>query len=590
MTTLRNIQIIGLFIALATLGNGCANIGALNGGKKDTTPPRVVTARSTPNFQTNFKKQPIRLVFDEYIKLDDVFKQVVISPPLDESPTVESKDSRSVILTFGKDVILRENATYTINFGSSVKDLNEGNVAKNLRFVFSTGDHIDSLTVVGRIIDAVSGQPVDGALLMLYDNFSDTIVRKKKPFYFGRTEKDGIARIENVREGSFKAFALVDKDQNYLFNQDIERIGFPDSLIKVSLINNAPQLFPPDTSTTEKTENNSQSKPQLPVKKSPKDTSSKGAISNVKRQTSNLTIRLFDPIKKSQLMTKEADKYGVVKLIYNDEPKKVKISFDQIGQTVFTEVSKDTLLVFYDLTQETAWNLIAKNDTFPNDTIRVRTKGRADFLKKTKLEAVNAPKSMSKHPAKPIVLTFTNPLQSIDSQRIELLDSAKKTVPLSIKRDSTSPRKLQFNANWQEGKRYTLRILPSALTDIYGAKNDTVSMFIGVQLKEEFGDLTLKISHLDSTKNHIVQVIGGGGLVEKEFYIEQKSKFNARIETIQADGYTIKIIEDLNKNRHWDTGDYDKHTQPERIFSQIAEPLRANWEVEVEIEVQFKEE
>lgn len=589
MTTLRNIQIIGLFIALATLVNGCANIGALNGGKKDTTPPRVVAARSTPNFQTNFKKQPIRLVFDEYIKLDDVFKQVVISPPLDESPTVESKDSRSVVLTFGKDVVLRENATYTINFGSSVKDLNEGNVAKNLRFVFSTGDHIDSLTVVGRIVDAVSGQPVDGALLMLYDNFSDSIVRKKKPFYFGRTEKDGIARIENVREGSFKAFALVDKDQNYLFNQDIERIGFPDSLINVSLINNAPQLFPPDTSTSPKIDN-IENVPQVPKKKLPKDTVGKAETLNFKRQTSNLVIRLFDPIKKSQLMTREADKYGVVKLIYNDEPKKVKINFDQIGQTVFTEVSKDTLLVFYDLTQETAWNLMAKNDTFPTDTIRVRTKGRADFLKKTKLEAVGAPKSMSKHPTKPIVLMFTNPLQNIDSQRIELLDSAKKTVPLSIKRDSTRPRELQFDANWQEGKRYTLRVLPSALTDIYGAKNDTVSMFIGVQLKEEFGDLTLKISHLDSTKNHICQVINGGGTVEKEFYIEQKSKFNARIQTIQADVYTIKIIEDLNKNRRCDTGDYDKHTQPERIFSQIAEPLRANWEVEVEIEVDFKRE
>jgi Bacterial Ig-like domain len=588
MTTLRNIQILGLGLALAALTNGCANIGALNGGKKDTTPPRVVTARSTPNYQTNFKKQPIRLVFDEYIKLDDVFKQVVISPPLDENPTVESKDSRSVVVTFGKDVVLRENATYTINFGSSVKDLNESNVAKNLRFVFSTGNKIDSLTVVGRVIDAVSGQPVDGALFMLYDNFSDTIVRKKKPFYFARTEKDGIARIENVGEGSFKAFALVDKDQNYLFNQDVERVGFADSLLTVSLANNAPQLFPPDTSTVEKT-GNLEVPPQYSSKKTPKDTANKAANAKPK-PTSNLTIRLFDPVKKSQLMTKETDKYGVAKLIYSDEPKKVTIKFDQIGQTVLTEVSKDTLLVFYDLAQETAWNLIAKNDTFPNDTVRVRTKGRADFLKKTKLEALNAPKFINKHPTKPIVLSFTNPLQNIDSQRIELLDSAKKTVPLSIKRDSASPRKLSINANWQEGKRYTLRILPSALTDIYGFKNDTVSMTIGVQLKEEFGDLTLKITHLDSTKNYICQVLSGGGMVEKEFYIEQQARFNTRLETIQPDGYTIKIIEDVNKNRRWDTGDYDKHTQPERVFSQMAESLRANWEVVVEIDVQFKEE
>jgi hypothetical protein len=420
---------------------------------------------------------------------------------------------------------------------------------------------------------------------MLYDNFSDTIVRKKKPFYFGRTEKDGFARIENVREGSFKAFALVDKDQNYLFNQDVERVGFPDSLVKISLTSNAPQLFPPDTSTVPKI-GSFENVPQVPKKKSPKDT----LPSIPKSPTSNLVIRLFDPVKKSQLMSKETDKYGVVKLLYNDEPTAIKLDYDKIGQTIFTEVSKDTLLIFYDVTQETAWNLMAKNDTFPNDTIRVRTKGRADFLKKNKLEALNAPKSIGKHPTKPIILTFTNPVQNIDSQRIELLDSAKKSVPLSIKRDSTSPRKLHLNANWQEGKRYTLQILPAALTDIYGAKNDSVSMIVGIQKKEDFGDLSLKITHLDSTKNHICQVINGAGFIEKEFYVEQKSKLTARVETIQADGYTIKIIEDTNKNRRWDTGDYDKRTQPERIFTQVTETLRANWEVEVEVDAPFKYE
>jgi hypothetical protein len=324
--------------------------------------------------------------------------------------------------------------------------------------------------------------------------------------------------------------------------------------------------------------------PKFPRNPSQKDTT-KGKV----EASSNLVIRLFDPVKKSILLTKETDKYGVAKLIYNQEPTQTKVNYDQLNQTVFTEVSKDTLLVFYDLNQDVAWNLTAKNDTFPTDTVRVRTKGRADFLKKTKFEAYSVPKSISKHPTKPIILAFTNPIQNIDSQRIELLDSAKNKVPLSIKRDSASPRKLQFMANWQEGKRYTLQILPKALTDMYGLQNaDTVAMNIRIQLKEEFGDLALKISKLDSTKNYICQVISGDGRIEKAFYIEQKKQFNARVETIQPNGYTIKIIEDTNKNRLWDTGNYDKRTQPERIFQKIAEPLRANWEVEVEIEQPFE--
>ncbi len=583
----KNIIHIGLFIAVLFLTNGCANIGALNGGTKDTTPPRIITARSTPNYQTNFKKQTVRLVFDEYITLTDVFSQVVVSPPLNERPVVESKDSRSVILTFGKDEILRENATYTINFGTSVKDLNEGNVAKNLRFIFSTGDKIDSLSVVGKIVDAVSGQPVEGALLMLYDNFSDTVVRKTKPFYFAKTEKDGIARIENVKEGRFKAFALIDKDQNYLFNQDVERVGFPDSLLTISLANNAPNRFAPDTTSSIEKINNQGITPTIPKNTLLKDTAK--SVLNVKIQTSNLQIRLFDPIKKSILLTKETDKYGIIKLIYNQEPTKTIINFDQIGQTIATEVSKDTLLVFYDMNQDASWNLMAKNDTFKTDTIRVRTKGRADFLKKATLDAINAPKSISKHPTKPIILTFTYPLQSIDSQRIELLDSAKNKVPLSIKRDSVNPRKLQLNASWQEGKRYKLQILPTALTDIYGLKNDTVAMDIRVQSKEEFGNLILKINKLDSTKNYICQVLGGGGLAERVFYIDNKSSFKTTVETVQPDQYTLKIIEDTNKNRLWDTGDYDKQVQPERIFLKVLEGLRANWDVEAEFDVQFEQ-
>ena len=591
----KNIILFGLLMATVFLTNGCANIGALNGGTKDTTPPRIITARSTPNYQTNFKKQTVHLVFDEYIKLDDVFNQVVVSPPLNERPTVESKDSRSVVLTFGKDEILRENATYTVNFGTAVKDLNEGNVAKNLRFIFSTGDKIDSLSVVGKIVDAISGQPVEGALLMLYDNFSDTVVRKTKPFYFAKTEKDGIARIENVKEGRFKAFALVDKDQNYLFNQDVERIAFPDSLLTISLANNTPKRFAPDTSSIEKA-NNQGITPSIPKNTFPKDATkdvtkdTAKAASNVKIQTSNFQLRLFDPVRKSILLTKETDKYGVVKLIYNQEPSKTVINFDQIGQTVATEVSKDTLLVFYDMPQDVAWNLTAKNDTFKTDTIRVRTKGRADFLKKATLEVPNAPKSINKHPTKPIVLTCTYPLQSIDSQRIELLDSAKNKVPLSIKRDSASPRKLQLNANWQEGKRYKLQILPTALTDIYGLKNDTVSIDVRVQLKEEFGNLILDINKLDSTKSYICQVLSGGGLVETVFYIDNKSNFKTTVETVQPDQYTLKIIEDTNRNRRWDTGDYDKKTQPERIFLKVLEGLRANWDVDAKFDVQFEQD
>ena len=126
------------------------------------------------------------------------------------------------------------------------------------------------------------------------------------------------------------------------------------------------------------------------------------------------------------------------------------------------------------------------------------------------------------------------------------------------------------------------------MTDIYGLKNDTVAIDIRVQLKEEFGNIVFEINKLDSTKNYICQLIGGGGMVEAAFYIENKSNFKTTVDMLQADQYSLKIIEDTNKNRHWDTGDYDKQTQPERIFLKVLETLRANWDVDAKFDLQFE--
>ena len=171
----------GCLVCLAVVfTQGCANIVAPTGGVKDSTPPKVIEAKSTKNYQTNFKKQRIELTFDEWIKLEDAFNQVVVSPPLNEPPQV-TQYGKKVIFEFGKKEELRENATYTINFGNSVKDLAESNPANKLRFVFSTGAIIDSLTVRGRVIDAITGLPTEGVVLMLYQPNHETCLHGVEP-------------------------------------------------------------------------------------------------------------------------------------------------------------------------------------------------------------------------------------------------------------------------------------------------------------------------------------------------------------------------------------------------------------------------
>lgn len=551
----------------------CANIVAPTGGAKDEVPPKVIVEKSTPNFQTNFKKQRIELTFDEWIKLEDAFSQVVVSPPLEEQPQV-TQDGKKVIFEFGKKEILRENATYTINFGAAVKDLSEGNIAKSLRFVFSTGNIIDSLTVRGRVVDAVTGDPTEGVVLMLYDNFADSVVRKIKPFYFGRTDKNGETIIENVREGQFKVFALLDKDLNYLYNQDIERIGFTDSLFHITADFTASKMKS-DTALNAKQDSINKSGVKTQV---------------VENQTGVINIRLFDPPKKWQLLTKETDKYGVIKINANQDPTAAKVTFDSVEQKIETEVSRDTILVYYDLPSgDASWNIYVKNDTFPTDTVRIRTRGRVDFFKKNKtLTPLSIQSNYTLNPTKTFAVVFDNPIETIDSQKVILLDSARQNIPLSIKYDSTSKRRLVFDAAWVEGMPYTFTILPQALTDIFGFKNDTVATKIQVQKKSELGTIIVKVKGLDTLKHYVVQIINGSDGVEGVFFIDNKKSAEKRFEMIPPSEYKLKVIEDTNVNRHWDTGNYDTKSQPERIFWKKIEGLRADWEVESEIDISNK--
>ncbi len=562
-----------LFLLAVCFLQSCANIVAPTGGAKDTTPPKIIEKKSTPNLQTNFKKQRIELTFDEWIKLEDVFNQVVVSPPLNEQPQV-TQDGKKIVFEFGKKEILRENATYTINFGNSVKDLAEGNPAKNLRFVFSTGNIIDSLTVRGRVVDAVTGLPAEGVVLMLYDNFSDTVVKKIKPFYFSKTDKNGEAIIENVREGKFKVFALLDKDLNYLYNQDIERIGFPDSLFTISSDFTASKMKM-DTAKILK-----------------RDSLSKA--DSLKRATQAnaglINIRLFDPPKKWQLLTKETDKYGVVKIIANQDPSAAfgtKVTFDNVSQKMETEVSKDTILAYYDLPSgDASWNIYVKHDTLPTDTVRIRTRGRVDFFKKNKtLTPLSMQTSYALNPTKSFGLLFNYPIETIDSQKVILQDSSHKSIPLSMRYDSTSKRRLIFDAAWVEGMPYSLTILPQALTDMFGLKNDTVTTKIQIQKKSELGTVILKAKGLDTLKSYVIQLVNSSDVVEASFNIDNKKSFEKRVEMVSPTEYKIKVIEDTNKNRRWDTGNYDTKTQPERIFWKLAEGLRADWEIEPEIDI-----
>ncbi len=524
---------------LSCLLSSCANIVAPTGGPRDEQPPRLDSLASTPNMQTNFKKQDILLAFDEWLKLQDVFNQVVVSPPLDYQPEVRLK-KKNVIFEFDGREELRPDATYVINFGTAVRDLTEGNEVPNLRFVFSTGQYIDSLQLNGRVLDAVSGEPVEKILVMLYDNLADSVVRSVKPFYFARTDKQGNFSIGNLKKDTFKVFALSGLD--YYYNNSKEQIGFLDTPIWLS-----------DTT-----------QPQL-------------------------TIKLFAEQQALRLLKANTEQYGLLKLIFNADPQNVAISFADIDPPPITEYDRDTIKLWYGLADTAQWAVYVRTDSTNTDTTWVKPKGKAAFLADNRLK-LSEPRILQRRsnikPGQPISLAFSQPLTRFDTAKIRLLEDTLHTVVVpTIQIDSTNQRQLVIDYAWKPSMPYLLELQANAVTNLYGQRNDTLQLNYLAATPAQFGDLRLILEDLDSTQQYIVQLRDKGDQLIDQLSVSGLSVFQKEYKTLNPGQYQLHIIEDSNANGRWDSGNYDGRRQPERLLQKKLEELRADWEVEATVQV-----
>ena len=213
-------------LAITLLLYSCASTGNPSGGSRDKIPPKILDEKSTTNFQINFTKQQIELNFDEFINLKNPQQQVVVSPPLIYPLQFDHRGKR-VRINFHEDEILKDDVTYSISFGDAIEDYRESNKLKNLKFVFGTGDILDSLSFTGSVLDSYTREPAKDILVMLYDTlYRDSIPYQDRPYYFAKTDENGKFRIENMKRDTFRIFALGDANLNYIYDQNTELIGF----------------------------------------------------------------------------------------------------------------------------------------------------------------------------------------------------------------------------------------------------------------------------------------------------------------------------------------------------------------------------
>lgn len=217
-------------LSLIYTGSGCANIVPPSGGPRDTLAPQIIRV-SPANETKHFNEKKITFGFDEYVELNDAYKNMVISPLPKIMPQVDRK-LKTVTIRL-KDS-LEKNTTYVFNFKDVIKDLNEGNKAKDLLYVVTTGDYFDSLQLSGNIKMAKTAKADSTLTVMLHSNLEDSAVAKQRPMYIAKVDTSGDFLFRYLKPGTYRLYGLKDEGGSYLYTSPQQVFAFADSPVVVS--------------------------------------------------------------------------------------------------------------------------------------------------------------------------------------------------------------------------------------------------------------------------------------------------------------------------------------------------------------------
>ncbi len=520
---------------LICLFNSCAHVVAPGGGKIDSEAPKFIAAEPA-NFSKNFQAKSIKITFDEFIRFNDLQSKLVISPIPEEEPEIEVKGKSIRILLNGK---LLPNTTYSINFGNAIQDIHENNELENFKYVFSTGEFLDSLSLSGIVLSAKDLKAEKGVLVMLYKENEDSIPLKEKPFYFSKSNEEGLFSLGNLAAGKYKVFGLKDLNSNFLFDLPNESIAFLDTLLQI------------DTNKL------------------------------------NIKLHLFvEPYKKQLLLRSTSDHFGKVTFIYS---KSAKILSIQTADTVplptfdFIEsiASKDTFTYWFGNPSSDSLRWYVQEESRLDTVLFVMKKTASKGTKKqAPFKLVGGLNVNSALPGRLPEFGFNYPIQSIDTSMIRFTsDSIPVAFDSPIFLDSVH-RKVGLGPKLKEEKNYTMIAFPGAFKDIFGMTNDTLRSEFGIKKEKEFGSLLFSINP-EQKGNYILQLLDEKGIVLKEDKIEGNKKLIYK--QLLPAKYSIKLIFDANMNGLWDTGNYLENRQAEKVlFFPKSLVVRADWENEME--------
>jgi hypothetical protein len=538
---------ISVFIII--LLSACAQIVSPDGGPRDIIPPKIVSS-SPINQSTGFNGNQLVLVFDEYVTLKEVKKEVVISPPLAKFPEFTLK-GKKLIIPFVET--LKENTTYTFNFGKAIVDLNENNVLDSNVFVFSTGEIIDNATIKGQIKQALDLKPAKEILVMLYKETEDSVPSKERPYYATVSKEDGTYKIENIAKGCYKIFALADENNNMLFDQPTEGTGFLDTLVCI------------DSLTV-------------------------------------LDLKIFnESTEKTYLKKSKHDSYGSIQLFFSATTKNLIINHEFDVETsnkkemvIIEKSQKSDSIVYWFMPPEDAKSItlyVKDEENEINDTLefdvksfsslyQIKKKEKDTILPTEKIQ-VNIFEGAKMDLNKSLKVKSKFPITSYSKEKI-ILKQFDKEIPLKFDMQEGKPRDLiLFDSEWIQDSSYQLIILPGAIQNVYDiAFVDTVKVNFKTKTEVDYSTLGIKIKTKNENQNFVIELLDAS---KKPLQSKTVKNNEVYFDYLNAASYGLKLIYDDNQSGDWTSGNYYQKKQAEKIiFHPNNFDVKAGWDMELE--------
>tara|TARA_X000000368_G_scaffold109060_1_gene84873 strand:- start:5139 stop:6869 length:1731 start_codon:yes stop_codon:yes gene_type:complete len=543
----------------------CAQVKPLTGGFEDTIPPNII--RSLPdNFSTNQEEPVFVFEFDEIVDVSKLKEKLIISPYYDGSFEIKSKKN-TLSLIF--DSAFNENTTYIFNFADGLVDITEGNAAVKSRFVFSTGDKIDSSFVSGVVTDPLKNQVVEGALVGLYQKKDSIDLFHTKPTYFSFTDENGFFIIENIKAKDYTIYSYQDENKNFKSEYKKESFGFINNLISVdSFVNKVHiPLYAEDLTTL-----------KVQAKRDKGDvfdiTYSKKVESLVVLSDENINWSLNDN-NLLRFYKKNLEKDSSLVVVRAND----KVGYE-ITDSVYVSFSGNQKRDF-ELDLDIDWSSQNIDDTvlftMSFNLPLIKTEFKVDVL----IDTVLIPEKF-----------FYNKVISLENNKIigefaVLIDSVE--LFLKNKREKVIKDSLGFENDsiYRVVSGYYKRLNPKIISflipkgEFISITKDTLgvtSQELRVRGKDYYGDFSGEVKGVNKNKKYFVE------LVDENFSTIYKNKILFpffSFKSISPGKYYLRVVNDVNDNFEWDYFGIKSKRQAERVFYYQEEiEIRSNWSVE----------